>query len=147
MSHRRQQIASVIHRAVQNVFTRGLSDPRVRGMITVTEVEISGDLREATVHISVLPAEHQATTMQGLTAATMRIQRLINEQIDMRRPPHIRLRLDERGKKQAQLLSAIREAVQDDAVPPTHGVDHIREEFEQIARPTSPANAPGEPNS
>jgi len=147
LSHRREQIASVIHRAVQNVFTRGLNDPRVRGMITVTQVEISGDLREATVHVSILPAEHQATTMHGLTAATMRIQHLINEQVDMRRPPHIRLRLDERGKKQAQLLSAIREAMEGDGVHPTQGVDDIREEFEQIARPGSPEDAPGEPHS
>ena len=147
MSHRRQQIASVIHRAVQGVLARGLSDPRVRGMITVTEVEISGDLREATVHVSVLPAEHQAVTMQGLNAATMRIQRLINEQIDLRRPPHIRLRLDERGKKQAQLLSAIREAMQGDAAAPTDGMDDIREEFEQIARPAPPQDTPDDPKS
>lgn len=147
MSHRREQIASVIHRAVQNVFTRGLNDPRVRGMITVTEVAISGDLREATVHVSILPAEHQATTMHGLTAATMRIQRLINEQVDLRRPPHIRLRLDERGKKQAQLLSAIRGAIEGDRVEPAEGLDDIREEFEQIARPASPDGPTGDPHS
>lgn len=147
MSHRREQIASVIHRAVQNVFTRGLSDPRVRGMITVTEVEISGDLREATVHVSILPAEHQATTMHGLTAATMRIQHLINEQVDMRRPPHIRLRLDERVKKQAQLLSAIREAIEGEPTPPADELADLREEFEQIARPASSDDAQDAPNS
>lgn len=111
MTHRREQLASLIHRAVQDILSRGLNDPRIRGMITVTEVDVSGDLRDAIVHVSILPAEQQNTTMHGLTAATMRIQRMMNERLDVRRPPHIRLSLDERVKKQAQLLAAIREAV------------------------------------
>lgn len=104
-----------MHRAVQEVFTRGLNDPRIRGMLTVTQVDVSSDTRDAVVHVSVLPAEYQAATMQGLRAATMRLQRLVNEQMDVRRPPHIRFQLDERIKKQAELLSAIRQAVGEEA--------------------------------
>lgn len=115
MSHRREQLASVMHRAVQEVFTRGLNDPRIRGMLTVTQVDVSPDTRDAVVHVSVLPAEYQAATMQGLRAATMRLQHLVNEQMDVRRPPHIRFQLDERIKKQAELLSAIRQAVGEEA--------------------------------
>ncbi len=111
MGHRREQLASVVHRAVQEVFTRGLNDPRIRGMLTVTEVDVSPDTRDAIVHVSILPAEFQAATMQGLQAATMRLQRLVNSQMDVRRPPHLRFQLDERIKKQAELLSAIRQAV------------------------------------
>lgn len=132
MGHRREQVASVIRRAVQNVLTRGLNDPRIRGMLTVTEVDVSADLRDAVVHVSILPAEYQAATMAGLEAATLRLQKLVNEQVDLRRPPHLRLRLDERIKKQATLLSAIREAVSGDEGDPT-GVDDLRAEFEEIA--------------
>ncbi len=136
-----------MHRAVQDVFTRGLNDPRIRGMITVSEVEISSDLREATVHISILPAEFQAGTMQGLIAATMRIQHLVNDKVDMRRPPHIKLRLDERIKKQAELLGAIRDAVGGEPAPESSGLEDIRREFEQIARPTHPDESGGDPGS
>lgn len=111
MGHRREQLASVMHRAVQNILTRGLGDPRIRGMITVTQVEVSGDQRDATVHVSILPAEYQAATMAGLHAATIHLQKLVNEQISVRRPPHIRWRLDERIKKRAALLAAIEDAV------------------------------------
>lgn len=147
MSHRREQIASVMHRAVQDVFTRGLNDPRIRGMVTVSEVTVSSDLREATVHVSILPAEAQAGTMQGLVAATMRIQHMVNEKVDMRRPPHIKLRLDERIKKQAELLGAIRDAIGGESEPEPSELDDIRQEFEQIARPTHPESTGGDSGS
>ncbi len=132
MGHRREQLASILRRTVQNVLTRGLGDPRIRGLITVTEVEVTGDLREAVVHVSILPPECQAATMQGLTAATLHLQKLVNDELDLRRPPHLRFRLDERLKKEAQLLSAIRHAVAE--LPPTAGTDDPRGEFEARAR-------------
>ena len=131
MSHRREQLASVLHRAIQHVLTRGLNDPRIRGLVTVTEVEVTGDHREAVVHVSILPAEYQAATFQGLNAATLRLQKMVNDQLDVRRPPHIRFHLDERIKKQAQVLAAIREAVGPDPADAPDGPSDPHREFTQ----------------
>ncbi len=51
MSHRTQQVSSIIQRGVQTVIGRGLHDPRVRGLISVTKVVIDADLSQATVFV------------------------------------------------------------------------------------------------
>lgn len=142
MSHRREQLASVLRRAVQGVLTRGLGDPRIRGLITVTEVEVSGDRRDAVVRVSILPEEQQSATFQGLCAATLRVQKLVNEQLDVRRPPHLRFQLDERLKKEAAVLSAIRQAVAD--LAPGGAADDPRGEFETLADADAAAPRPQE---
>lgn len=142
MSHRREQLASVLRRAVQGVLTRGLGDPRIRGLITVTEVEVSGDRRDAVVRVSILPEEQQSATFQGLCAATLHVQKLVNEQLDVRRPPHLRFQLDERLKKEAAVLSAIRQAVAD--LAPGGAADDPRGEFETLADADAAAPQPKE---
>jgi ribosome-binding factor A len=109
MSQRTAQIASVIQTAVQRVITRGLNDPRVRGLISVTKVEVSPDLADARVFVSVLPAEHSELTMHGLRSAAGFIQSEIAGEVAARRLPRLSFRLDESLKKQAALDEAIRE--------------------------------------
>jgi len=108
-----KQVESTLGRAVQTILARGLSDPRIRGMVTVTSVTVSRDLHQAELLISIYPKEHEDLTMRGLQQATMRIQRLVNEQLHMRRPPKIRFTLDTQLKRQAEVLSAISEAMED----------------------------------
>lgn len=117
-AHRREQVASTIRRVVQNALVRGFADPRIRGLVTVTEVEVSHDLRDAQVHVSVLPERYEAATIAGLKAATLKIQRVLNEEMEMRRPPHLHFFLDQRLKKQAAVYSAIREAIEGPGASP-----------------------------
>lgn len=107
MSQRTEQIASVIQTAVQRVITRGLNDPRVRGLISVTKVEVSPDLSDARVFVSVLPAEHSELTMHGLRSAAGHIQSEIAKEVAARRLPRLSFRLDESLKKHAALDQAI----------------------------------------
>ena len=111
MSHRVQQVTSTLKKATQQVLTKGLADPRIRGMITITEVRVSKDLQHATVLVSVYPEKFETATLAGLQHATLRIQRAVNELMHMRRPPHLEFRVDHSLKKQAEILAAIRDAV------------------------------------
>jgi ribosome-binding factor A len=55
--HRAAQVASLLQRIVQGEIQRGIADPRVRGLVTVLGVDLSQDLEDATVRVSVLPGE------------------------------------------------------------------------------------------
>lgn len=110
MSHRREQIASTLHRAVQQVISKGLQDPRISGMITVTSVELSPDLKAATVLVSILPAERERLTMYGLSDATAHIRRRAGDLLDMRQVPELTFRLDSSLKRQAEVYTAIAKA-------------------------------------
>ena len=109
MSHRPDQIASLIKRAVQDAIGRGLNDPRVRGLISVTRVLVDPDMSNATVFVSVLPEGHAKLTMHGLENAAGRIRRLIGRAIRLRRLPVLTFRLDDSLKRQARLEEVIKE--------------------------------------
>lgn len=110
MSVRMQRIAAELGRAVQEVITKGLSDPRVRGLVTVVGVTVSDDLRQATVRVSVYPAEHEELTLHGLTAASRFIRREAGELMAMARLPELRFKLDQSLKRQAGVLDALAKA-------------------------------------
>jgi ribosome-binding factor A len=110
------RIGSSIQRAVQRVLTRGLNDPRLDGsMTTVTEVEVALDGRDATVHISVLPAKHGARCIAAIKHAAGFIRREAGEQIRMRSLPQLHFVLDHRLKKHAGIIAALGQAKAQDA--------------------------------
>jgi ribosome-binding factor A len=110
VSHRTEQLASELRGAIQEVIDRGLSDPRVSGMITVTEVRVSPDHKAAFIRVSVLPADRQKLTMHGLRAAAAHIRRQAGERVRTRSMPEIHFELDESTKKQAEVMGAIARA-------------------------------------
>lgn len=110
MSVRTDRISATIRRALQEAIARGVHDPRVRGIVTVTAVEVSQDLKRATVRISVLPEEAQALTLHGLTSAAGRLRREVGESVRMKRVPDLAFVLDDTLKRQARVLSAIARA-------------------------------------
>ena len=66
-------------RGDQEVLGRGLSDPRIRGLITVTEVQVSADRRNAGVYVSCSrrtgPSDDAACVMRSVTSGTGRRDR------------------------------------------------------------------------
>ncbi|MFG0275167.1 MAG: 30S ribosome-binding factor RbfA [Phycisphaerales bacterium] len=111
MSHRPKQVGASLQRAIQQVISRGLQDPRVRGLITVTEVRVSSDLRDATVLISVSPAEHETLTLHGVKSAAKHIRRQAGEIVRMRSLPTLHFKIDRSSKEHAAVIAAINRAV------------------------------------
>lgn len=107
MNHRLEHLASALQRAVQQVIARGLADPRVSGLISVTEVRLTPDGRKATCRVSVMPHDREALTLKGLEHSATHIRRKAGDLIETRQMPEIAFELDESLKKQAQTLEAI----------------------------------------
>lgn len=109
MSTHSHQIESVLRRSVQDILSRGLNDPRVRGLVSITKVDVSPDYAEAIVWCSVLPEEHGPLTIKGIEHAATWIRRTVASKVSLRRMPRLSFRLDQSLKKQAEVLSAINE--------------------------------------
>jgi len=114
VSQHSNQVESVLTRAVQEVLSRGLNDPRVRGLVSVTRVVISSDERDATVMISVLPAEYARNTLHGLRHANQHIRTEVGKRVRIRRMPRLQFKLDQSLKVGADVLAAIDRAVETD---------------------------------
>ncbi len=107
MSIRSQRVASSIQRLVQQAIGKGLNDPRIRGLITVTHVNVDDDLRNANIRVSVMPHEHGELTLHGLKAAARHIRHTIADDLVLPQTPHLHFKLDTGAAKQADIFSAL----------------------------------------
>ncbi len=99
-----------------------LRDPRVQD-VTVTYVEVSPDLRQAKVHVSVMGDEtKQQLSLHGLRSSAGYLQSKIAERIDTRYTPRLKFELDMGVKKSLAISQMLRELVPDqtpsDTAPP-----------------------------
>lgn len=99
---------------LSTLISRELKDPRVGGLVSVTDVETTSDLRHARVFISVFgTADEQAATLTALRAASGFLRREIAHRIVLRHTPDLEFRLDssiERGTHMMQLIREVSEA-------------------------------------
>ncbi len=107
MSRRTEKVGAAVQRALQDLLARGLQDPRIKGLITVTRVRVSDDLTTAFVGVSVLPAEHENVTLHGLRSASGFIRRQLGESLTMRKLPALEFQLDRSIKREAEVLAAL----------------------------------------
>lgn len=107
-SDRSAQVAAEVRRALQSEIGRGLNDPRVQGIVSVTEVSLSPDLSEARVRVSVLPEERASLTLSGLRAASGFLRRRVMDGTRIGRVPRLLFEVDERLKRQSALDAALR---------------------------------------
>jgi len=107
LRRRSLQIASNIQQELQNRLAKGLSDPRIRGMITVTKVELSDDLKHAKAFVTVLPEERAKLTMHGLISATARIRRDVMQRIHIKEMPTLKIVYDEGRKAEMEVFSLL----------------------------------------
>ncbi|GJM19810.1 MAG: ribosome-binding factor A [Phycisphaeraceae bacterium] len=107
MTRRTDKVSSTLMRAVQERLARGLSDPRVRGLITVTGVEVTADLERAKIKITVMPDEHEALTLHGLKAAANRLRRDVSDKMHIRQMPQFEFVIDEGLKEQAKVMALL----------------------------------------
>lgn len=110
MSRKTDQMASALRRAVQDVIVKRLADPRLSGLITVTQARVSPDGAQATFHISVYPHDRERMVLQALEHGVEHIRHEAGRLIQIRRMPQFVFRLDESIKKQGETLAAIAKA-------------------------------------
>lgn len=96
--HRHERIAEEIHHEVAAMLAGELKDPRIAALVTITEVQVTPDLKHAKIYVSVMGTkEEQKTTADGLTAATTYVRHELAERMGLRRAPEVRFVLDQRA--------------------------------------------------
>lgn len=118
-SHRTQRVAEAIREVVATAILFEVADPRVRG-VTVLHVEVSGDLRNATVYVSVMGTDaEQQLAMTGLKSASGFLQSRVAARLQTRFTPVLSFRQDDSVKKSIEISRLIDDALAaDHAGPP-----------------------------
>lgn len=110
MTRRIDQLTADVERGVRDVLARGLADPRVTGLITVTGVRILPDMSRAIIDISILPEDRQELTFHGVSSAASWIRREVADVVRARTLPTFVFRLDTRMKKEAAIIRELERA-------------------------------------
>ncbi len=118
MSERTRRVDHLLQEEISAIIRRELHDPRV-GFVTITGVDVTSDLRHATVWASVIgDAQERRATLQVLGRAMPFVRHQLGP-LRLRRIPELHLREDdtaERGTRVMQLLDQIEAAGPEGAV-------------------------------
>jgi ribosome-binding factor A len=124
---RATRVADQIRMEVADIIMRRTKDPRV-GAVTVTDVEITNDLRLARVFVTtMLDAEHEREAFAGLEKAGGFIRSELGRRLSLRYTPELVFQKDISGPRGDRILSIL---------------DHLDEERRKESQPdkASPAN-------
>lgn len=113
-NRRMARVAELIKREVSQMLFSGIKDDRVgTGMVSVTDVDVSGDLQHAKIFVSIYGTdEARAETMAGLKSATGYVRSELGQRIRLRRTPEVVFIEDrgiERGNRVLSLLNRLSE--------------------------------------
>ena len=94
-NRRQDRVSALIQRELSKVLQRAVKDPRL-AFCTVTQVEVSADLKYADVKVSVIGGEDQkAAALDGLKSASGFLRREVSRGLALRHSPEFRFSLDE----------------------------------------------------
>jgi ribosome-binding factor A len=116
-SRRVERVASLIKREISQMVMLDIKDDRVgAGMVSVTDVDVSGDLQHAKVFVSIYGTdEARAETMAGLKAATGFVRAELGQRLRLRRTPEILFKEDLGVERGTRVLSLINQLSQERA--------------------------------
>jgi len=111
VSRRTLRLNRAIQQEISRLVEKDLNDPRLTGVVSITEVDISEDMRHVRVYVSVMgDAAAQAQTLEGFKAASGFIRKEVSTNLRMRHAPEFTFEYDnsiERGAAVLQLIDRV----------------------------------------
>ena len=115
---RPDRVAEAMREEIATFLAEDVKDPRIVGLVTVTGVDITRDLRHAKVFVSVMgsPTE-QASTFEGLDSVAGHLRSRVGRALRLRVAPEIQFRADESIARAAHIESLLAQ-VREERTPP-----------------------------
>jgi len=104
---RTRAMSETVREVIARILLEEIADPRV-GFVTVTGVELSPDLRYATIYVAVPEGREPADALAGLKAATGRIRSLLGERVRTRYTAELTFKVDPAIEEATRIANAIR---------------------------------------
>ena len=119
--NRPERVAQMVQQLLGEIFARGMRDPRI-GLVTITGVKMSPDLREARVYWTVHgDLEQRKHTAKGLDNARGFLRREVGSELKLRVVPNLSFTYDEaidRGERIDQLIREVHNQEKEREAPP-----------------------------
>ncbi|UCC73114.1 MAG: 30S ribosome-binding factor RbfA [Gemmatimonadota bacterium] len=114
---RTQRLGPLLKEEIARLLQREVKDARI-GMVTITDVEVTSDLKQATVYIQAPGDESsKAEAIEGLASAAGFIRSRIGRELRIRRTPELRFVLDRTQERAARIHELLAEVAEPDEPP------------------------------
>ena len=114
MSRRTERVNELIRHELSDLLLRELRDPRLDGLISLTRVEVSPDLYNARVLVSVMSeTANPDDALKALNAAAGFLHKELVHRLDMRRVPFLTFQMDTTIEDGATVLAHLDRVLQD----------------------------------
>ncbi|MGQ0648654.1 MAG: 30S ribosome-binding factor RbfA [Gemmatimonadaceae bacterium] len=122
-SRRPDRVAEAVREQVATFLAEGVKDPRVTGIVTVTGVEVTRDLRHARVFVSIMgEGSQRASTLEGLHSVAGHLRSRLGRTLRLYSAPEIEFRLDESVANAARIETLLAQ-IKDGRVDPNDASD------------------------
>jgi ribosome-binding factor A len=107
-TRRPDRVAEAVREEIAAFLAGGVKDPRVTGLVTVTGVEMSRDLAQATVFVSIYGDDaDRETTMEGLQSVASGLRGRVGRALKLRLAPVIIFKTDDTVARAARIESLL----------------------------------------
>ena len=122
MSRRTDRINEQLREELSVLLARSIKDPRLNGVISITRVVSSNDLRSAKVYISVMGnLQVKREALAGIQSAASFLRRELRDRINMKHTPFLTYELDDSLEEADQLLRLMNHVKPEDQNPAVLG--------------------------
>ena len=94
MSNRIEKVNSLLQRNISEIINNDVNDPRIKGIISVSSVSTTPDLKYAKVFLSIFNQNEQKETLEAIKSASGYIRKLLASKIEFRCVPSLDFALD-----------------------------------------------------
>ena len=120
MSRRADRINGLLREEISLLLSREIKDPRLDGLISITRVDTSSDLRNARVFLSVMGDQaSKDAALQGIQSAASFLRRSLRDRLKLRYVPFLKFAIDE-SIEDADTLLRLMDQIQDSPPAPDH---------------------------
>ena len=117
-TRRAERVAEAIREEIASFLTTGVRDPRITGLVSVTGVDLTSDLRHARIYVSILTGDEDKpatdTTMEALNDIGWQLKGEIGRALRLRLAPELEFRLDETVARASRIESLLAQIKSDD---------------------------------
>ena len=116
-ARRADRVAEAIREEVATFLADGAKDPRIVGLVTVTGVDVTQDLRHAKIFVSVLGSDvEKQSTLEGLQSAAGHLRSRLGRALRLRFAPELAFHSDASVARAARIETLL-EQIRDGRVP------------------------------
>ena len=112
-SNRFNRVEEEMKKEISNIISNKLKNPDITGLISVTKVKVTTDLKYARIYVSILNAKNTKGTLRGLKQSAGFVRSDLAKSINLRNTPEIIFELDDSMEYGAKIDSILKDIIKD----------------------------------